>query len=60
MVTISSNITSKWSSGYNGILNIRNNKNISYNSNWKILCILPLNSTITWCDNLEINIISEL
>ncbi len=55
---ITPSITAKWSNGYNGILSIKNNTNTSYGLNWQILCVLPINSSITWSDNLQINVIS--
>lgn len=59
MIIITPNIVTKWSNGYNGILSIKNNTAINYGLNWQILCILPINSSITWSDNLQIYIISQ-
>ena len=55
MVTISSNPTTVWPSGYNGILVITNTSPINYGLNWSILCTLPAGSSITWSDSLQIS-----
>ena len=59
MVLITSQSTSVWPTGYNGILTIFNNTNVNYFSNWNIICTLPLNSTITWSDSLNISTINS-
>jgi len=61
MVLISSQSSSIWSSGYNGVITILNNTvpSINYLSNWSILCTLPEKSTITWSDSLDISSINS-
>ena len=54
MVLITSKETTVWETGYNGILTIINNTTNNYLLNWKIICRLPVNSSITWSDSLDI------
>ena len=58
MVIISSKSTDVWSNGYNGILNINNNTNNNY-SKWTISCVLPIGSTITWSNSLQLGKIDK-
>ena len=61
MVLLTSQTTSVWPSGYNGVLTILNNTAppVNYLSNWSILCTLPTNSTITWSDSLNVSAINS-
>ena len=59
MVSLTSQSTSTWSTGYNGVLNIVNNTKVNYLSNWNLLCTLPTNSSITWSDSLNISVINS-
>ena len=54
MVLITSELTTSWSTGYNGILTITNNTLTNYSSEWKLLCTLINNSSISWTDSLDI------
>ena len=51
---ITSKETIVWETGYNGVLTINNNTTNNYLLNWKIICTLPVNSSITWSDSLDI------
>jgi len=59
MVSITSQATTVWETGYNGMLTIINNTNNNYLSNWKIICTLPVNSSITWSDSLDISSVNS-
>lgn len=59
MASITCQSTTVWETGYNGLLSIFNNTNINYASNWKIICTLQANSSITWSDSLDISPINS-
>lgn len=54
MINIVTTPTTVWSTGFNGSINIKNNSNVNYGSNWNISCVLSPNSSITWCDFMKI------
>ena len=55
MALITSQATTVWDTGYNGNLIIINNTGTNYSLNWKIICTLPVNSSITWSDSFNIS-----
>ena len=55
MVLISFATKDVWSTGFNSSLQIQNDTNLNYGSNWNISCS-STNCNITWCDFMKITV----